>query len=144
MQIKEFAQQAGLSPKTIRYYEDIGLLPPPRRLENGYRKYDEADVDGARFIAGARGLDFSLAHIKEIITLRDHNEAPCRFVLDMIEEKAKSIGDCIAIMQRMEAELLELHRLGQSFPKDHIDGKNCVCHLVSKRTRSLPQMDTVD
>ncbi len=133
MQINDFSQRTGLSPKTIRYYEGIGLLPPPRRLDNGYRDYDDHDVDRANFIAGARSLDFSLAHIKEILALRDQQEAPCRFVLDLIEEKANSIAQCIAVMQRMEAELEELHRLGQTFPTDHVDGKNCVCNLVSRR-----------
>ncbi len=133
MQINDFSRQTGLSKKTIRYYEEIDLLPPPRRLENGYRDYDENDVDRANFIAGARSLDFSLAHIKEILALRDNHEAPCRYVLDLIEEKANSIGRCIAMMQRMEAELEELHRIGETFPADHVHGKNCVCHLVSKR-----------
>lgn len=53
MQIKEFSQQTNLPAKTIRYYEKIGLLPPPRRRENGYRDYDASDVERARLVAGA-------------------------------------------------------------------------------------------
>ena len=135
MQINKFARHTGLSIKTVRYYEEIGLLPPPKRLDNGYRDYDDIDVDRAKFIAGARSLDFSLSQIKEVLALRDQHEAPCRTVLDLIEEKANSISECIAMMQRMEAELRELHELGQRFPTDHIDGKSCVCHLVSKRNK---------
>ncbi|MCA9920567.1 MAG: MerR family DNA-binding transcriptional regulator, partial [Anaerolineales bacterium] len=48
MQMKTFAQRTKLSPKTIRYYEEIGLLPPPTRLDNGYRDYNETDVVRAR------------------------------------------------------------------------------------------------
>ncbi|MFZ1398200.1 MAG: heavy metal-responsive transcriptional regulator [Candidatus Promineifilaceae bacterium] len=131
MQIKTFAQQANLSPKTIRYYEEIGLLPPPNRLDNGYRDYDDADVARARFVAGARRLEFSLDDIQEILDLRDRREAPCRVVLNLLEEKADEISHRIVELQRMEAELRELHRLGETFPTDDVDGKNCVCHLVS-------------
>ena len=132
MQIKEFAQQTALSPKTIRYYEEIGLLPAPDRLENGYRNYSEADVARARLVAGARRLDFSLDDIQEILDLRDQRIAPCRVVLDLLEEKANEISQRIAELQRMETELRELHRLGLTFPMDDVDGKNCVCHLVSE------------
>jgi len=58
MQINQLAQRVNLSSKTIRYYESIGLLPPPRRLPNGYRDYAETDVERARFVAAARDLDF--------------------------------------------------------------------------------------
>jgi len=71
MQIKELARRTNLSGKTIRYYESIGLLPPPRRLPNGYRDYDETAVDRVRFVAGARTLGFSLDDIGEILTLQD-------------------------------------------------------------------------
>ena len=134
MRIKQFSQLTNLSAKTIRYYEDIGLLPPSNRLGNGYRDYDETDVDRARFVAGARGLDFSLDDIQEILGLREQREAPCRVVLDMLRERASEISQRIAELQRMEAELRELHRLGLTFPTDDVDGKNCVCHLVSEHT----------
>jgi DNA-binding transcriptional MerR regulator len=133
MQIKTFAQQTNLSAKTIRYYEEIGLLPPPRRLENGYRVYSGSDVARARFVAGARRLDFSLNDIQEILDLRDRRTAPCRVVLDLLAEKANEVSRYIAELQRMEADLRELHRLGETFPMDDVDSKRCVCHLVSER-----------
>lgn len=134
MQIKEFAQKTGLPAKTIRYYEEIGLLPQPRRLANGYRVYGESDISRARLVAGARSLDFSLDDIQEILAMRDQREAPCRIVLDLLLERADEIGHRIADLQRMETELRELHRLGQTFPTNDVEGKNCVCHLVSERT----------
>lgn len=138
MRIKQFAQLTNLSAKTIRYYEDIGLLSPPRRLDNGYRDYDGTDVDKARFVAGARSLDFSLDDIQEILALREQREAPCRVVLDMLQERAGEINRRVAELQRMEAELRELHRLGLTFPTDDVDGKNCVCHLVSEHSGATP------
>ena len=136
MRIKQFSQLTNLPVKTIRYYEDIGLLPSPHRLDNGYRDYDETDVDKARFVAGARSLDFSLDDIREILALREQREAPCRVVLGLLQERADEINRRVADLQRMEAELRELYRLGLTFPTDDVDGKNCVCHLVREHSGS--------
>ncbi len=133
MQIKEIARRTNISSKTIRYYEEIGLLPPPRRLPNGYRDYDEGDVERVKFVGGARNLDFSLDDIDEILALRDRREAPCRVVLDMLEQRADEVSQRISELQRLETDMRKLHKLGQTFPMDDVDGKNCVCHLVSER-----------
>ncbi len=135
MQINQLAQRVNLSSKTIRYYESIGLLPPPRRLPNGYRDYAETDVERARFVAAARDLDFSLDDISEILDLRDRREAPCRVVLDLLQQKANDIKQRITDLQQLEAELRELRRLGLTYPTDDVDGKNCVCHLVRERAK---------
>ena len=136
MQINTFAQKTNLAAKTIRYYEEIGLLPPPKRLENGYRFYDEKDIERARLVAGARRLDLSLDDIREILDLRDRQIAPCRVILDLLAQKADEINHRIAELQHMEAELRELRRLGLSFPIDDVDGKNCICHLVSEQAEA--------
>lgn len=132
MQIKEFAEQTKLPAKTIRFYEESEVLPAPRRRENGYRDYSAEDVERARLVAGARRLDFSLDDIREILAMRDRREAPCRIVLDLLQEKADEIQQRIEALQQLEAELRQLHELGQSFPLDDVDGKACVCHLVSE------------
>ena len=136
MQINTFAQKTNLAAKTIRYYEEIGLLPPPKRLENGYRFYDERDIERARLVAGARRLDLSLDDIREILDLRDRQIAPCRVMLNKLAQKAEEISHRIAELQHMEAELRDLHRLGLSFPIDDVDGKNCICHLVSEKAEA--------
>lgn len=136
MQIKDLAAASGVTAKTIRYYEEIGVLPPPKRLPNGYRIYDETDVDRLRLVAGARRLGLSLDDIGEILSMRDRGEAPCRTVLELLAEKADEIADRIAELQRLEIELRQLHALGLTFPTDDVDGKHCVCHLVSERTAS--------
>lgn len=133
MQIKELSQRTNLPAKTIRYYEEIGLLPPPARLPNGYRDYEETAVSRIKFVVGARSLGLSLDDIGEILALRDQREAPCRVLLQMLDEKAAEIRQRIADLQRLEVELRELHALGLTFPTDDVDGKHCVCHLVSER-----------
>lgn len=137
MQIRELAQRTGVSATTIRYYESIGLLPQPERRANGYRKYTEADIDRVRLVAGARNLDLSLDDIREILALRDRREAPCRVLLDQMERKAVEIRQRITHLQRLEKELRQLRALGLTFPTDDVDGKHCVCHLVSERVERL-------
>ena len=134
MKILEFAQLTGLSPKTIRYYESIGIQSAPRRAPNGYREYSEQDLERARFVAGIRSLDLSLDEIAEILAMRDRREAPCRTLLDLIEQKADQIEERIRLLRQMEIDLRQLHKLGLTFPTDDIDGKNCICHLVSEHT----------
>ena len=136
MKIQEFSQQTGLSTKTIRYYESIGLLPSPRRTPNGYRDYDENGIERARLVAGIRSLDLSLDEIKEILAMRDRREAPCRILLDLIEQKADQIEERIRLLRQMEFDLRQLHELGLTFPTDDIDGKNCICHLVSEHSNA--------
>lgn len=140
MEIRELAKMTGIPPKTIRYYESIGVLPSPKRKPNGYRNYDEPDIERVKFVSGARSLGFSLDAIAEIMALRDRREAPCRVVLDLLEQRAKDISERIAELQRLECELKRLHELGLEFPTDDVDGKNCVCHLVSTRAISAPKI----
>lgn len=135
MQIKELSERTGLQDKTIRFYEEVGVLPAPERLPNGYRNYGETDVERAKFVAGLRRLDFSLDDVGEILGMRDRREAPCRVVLNLIAEKADEIAQRIAELSRLEKDLRQLHSLGLTFPTDDVDGKNCVCHLVSEHVR---------
>ena len=136
MQIQELAHRTGVSAKAVRYYESIGLLPVPKRRPNGYREYGQADIDRVKLVAGARNLDFSLGDIEEILALRDRRVAPCRVVLRLVEEKAGQIRQRIIQLQQLEVELLQLHEIGMTFPTDDVDGKNCVCHLVSIRAEA--------
>lgn len=132
MKIQELEKITSVSAKTIRYYEEIGLLPAPARGNNNYRQYDERDVERLRLVAGARRLDLSLEEIREILALRDRREAPCRVLLERLEHKADEIAERIRALQQLERDLRELHALGLTFPTDDVDGKHCVCHLVSE------------
>jgi len=136
MKIQEFSQRIGISAKTIRYYESIGILCPPKRATNGYRVYGEGDLERARFVAGARSLDLSLDEISEVLAMQDHREAPCRTMLNQIKNKADQITERILILQQMENDLRKLYKLGLSFPTDDVDGKNCICHLVKQRSNA--------
>lgn len=133
MEIRDLVKHTGVPAKTIRYYEEIKLLPAPARKPNGYREYSEVDVNRLKLVAGARQLDFSLNEIREILDLRDRQIAPCGVLLELLDNKAKEIKLRIAELKTLEKDLQELYSRGLTFPTDDVEGKNCVCHLVSEQ-----------
>jgi DNA-binding transcriptional MerR regulator len=130
LRIGELARRIDVNPKTIRYYEQIGLLPTPHREANGYRVYGQADVERLQFIRRARALDFSLDDIGEILAFRERSEAPCLYVLHSIDRKIDEVEQRIADLKRLRGELVELRREAQDLPVDDVEGKECVCHLI--------------
>ncbi|MCC0044440.1 MAG: Cu(I)-responsive transcriptional regulator [Brucellaceae bacterium] len=90
MNIGTAAERAGLPPKTIRYYEDIGLLVP-ERLDNGYRDYSSDDVHRLRFLQRSRSLGFSVDE--------------CRQLLSLYGDKGRESAEVKAIAQSKLAEV---------------------------------------
>lgn len=133
IQIGELARTSGTSAKTIRFYEEAGVLPPAQHAQNGYRLYRDDDIRRLRFIRNARSLNFSLEDLKEVLALRDQGEAPCRYVTQLLAEKFGEIGDRIRQLQELQQELQQLIEQADSLPDDDIEMKNCVCHLIYNR-----------
>lgn len=92
MNIGEAAAASGLPAKTIRYYEDIGLVRPRRSL-NGYRDFSEAEMRKLAFVARARDLGFSIEE--------------CRALLSLYEDRARASAD---VKRLAEAHLDEIDR----------------------------------
>jgi DNA-binding transcriptional MerR regulator len=128
-QIGEASEQTGLTTKTIRYYEEAGLIPPAERMANGYRIYGDDDLERLRFIRSARALDFPLEDIEEILAFRDRGEPPCRYVMTLMEEQIDGISQRINELDQLRDELRRLHARGQSLPDD-VDMKSCICHAI--------------
>lgn len=76
MRIGEVATATGVTTKTLRYYEDIGLLPPPARQANGYRNYSPDTRTRVEFITRGRKAGLSLANLRVLLDLRDTGQAP--------------------------------------------------------------------
>jgi Cu(I)-responsive transcriptional regulator len=77
MNIGDVAKASGLPPKTIRYYEDIGLITPDRG-DNGYRDFSDKDLHVLAFIARARGLGFAIQDVRALLSLwHDGERASC-------------------------------------------------------------------
>ena len=75
MQIGEVAEQTGLSLRTIRYYEEVGLVTPSARTTGGFRLYSETDVARLRLVRRMKPLEFSLEEMKDVLTVLDGLEA---------------------------------------------------------------------
>ena len=87
--IGEMARELRLNPRTIRYYEEVGLLPKPRRSESGYRLYSGEERERLRLVKKAKFLGLSLAEIKEIVeyALDGHCSALEHRLLSLVDAK---------------------------------------------------------
>lgn len=135
MKIGEVARQVGVNPKTIRYYESIGLLPEPARTAAGYRDYGLDDVDRIAFARRATELDLHLDEIAEILALRDRGERPCDYVLDVARRRVDELGERIQAMQRAREELARLIEAAPA-PESH---DACYCELIEHHTTAGPE-----
>jgi len=106
--IGRVARQAGIGVETVRYYEREGLLPPPPRSAGGYRHYPIDSIRRLRFIRHAKALGFSLAEIRELLSLHADNGASSRAVKRLAEAKLADIDRRIAALTRMREVLAHL------------------------------------
>lgn len=126
MRIGEVAEQVGINPKTIRYYEGIGLLPDPQRLPSGYREYSDDDVDRLGFIRTAQRLGLSLAEISEILGFRERDERPCEYVLSVLDRQVADLDRRMADMAQLRRELIALKRKADRLPPQ----EGCYCAVI--------------
>ena len=107
MNIGEAATQSGLPAKTIRYYEDIGLLRP-MRAANGYRDYGVADIHRLRFLQRARSLGFTIEECRSLLSLYEDEHRASADVKAVALEKIGEVERKIAELQAMKATLTKL------------------------------------
>ena len=107
MNIGTASRRSGLPPKTIRYYEQIGLVAPGRR-DNAYRDYGESDVHELRFVARARSLGFSVDECRKLLGLYRDKDRSSLEVRETARAHIADIRDKIAALRAMEAMLAEL------------------------------------
>jgi DNA-binding transcriptional MerR regulator len=145
MRIGELGKKTDLSPKTIRYYEDIGLLPDPGRTPSGYRDYGNDAVELLGFIKAAQAVGFTLGEIKEILAFRTRGETPCAHVANLMEQRVRTLSDHIRGLERMRAELKGLVQKARSLPEPR---RGSFCHIIESAARGgtaksvLPQVGT--
>jgi DNA-binding transcriptional MerR regulator len=115
--IGKVAKEVGLNPRTIRYYETLGLLPPPLRSESRYRVYAPQAVELLRFIKKAKALGFTLTEIHEIIALRQRGDLPCPHVHTLLTERVQTLSRQIKDLTVLRDELKGLARKSASLPR---------------------------
>ncbi len=109
MNISEVASHAGLPPKTIRYYEDIGLIKPLRDT-NGYRAFRDSDVHKLAFLGRARALGFTIENCQALLALWEDKSRASADVRVIAADHLKQIEAKIADLTAMRDTLLDLVR----------------------------------
>ena len=108
MRIGEVAQAAGTTTKTLRFYEDVGLLRPTKRTPAGYRDYSTGVLDRLDFIRRGQGAGLTLAQIGQVLQIRDGGQAPCRHVTDLLTTRLEDIDRQIARLQQLRTTVADL------------------------------------
>ena len=107
MNIGEVAERSGLPPKTIRYYEEIGLVRPARG-DNGYRAFRETDLHKLAFLGRARTLGFSIEDCRTLLGLYEDETRESAQVKAVAEEHLSAIAEKIAQLEAMRDTLSDL------------------------------------
>lgn len=126
MRIGELAELAGVSTKTIRYYESIGLLVEPERTHSGYRDYPSDTVLRLRFIRDAQSSGLTLAEIASVLELKQAGERSCAHTTALLERHLTEIDTQIERLTAARASLTELTaRARQMDPAECTDPNRC-------------------
>lgn len=116
MKIGELSSRASTSVPTIRYYEEIGLLPKAARADGGHRRYDDTDVERLTFIRRCRDFGFSIEHVRALVTLVKDRKVSCIAARDIAQTHLESV----------RAKLVELNELEQTI-SNFVTNCNATC-----------------
>jgi len=133
LRIAEVAERTGVPTTTLRYYEDIGLLAPARRAENGYRAYTDRDVERLRFITRAKQLEISLDDLRDLVQAWDGEdcagvqERMARVVSARLEQTQERVVDLVELAAQLQSAAA---RLGQPATPGPCDDE-CACSTAA-------------
>ena len=128
MTIGTLADRLRLNPRTIRYYERVGLIPPAKRSEGGYRLYTPADEDRIRFIKSAQRLELTLGEVKETLAFRERDERPCQYVAGLIDERLGEVNQRLRELRAFKRELSQLRERMRT--DDRVERDGPYCHYI--------------
>lgn len=109
--IGDVTKQLGISADTLRYYEKIKLLPKVARTKSGIRVYDDNDISRLKFIQRAQRMNFSLAEIADLLTMRSDPQHARDEVRQLTAEKLKNIETQLSDLNTLRNELTLLLNL---------------------------------
>lgn len=137
LNIGQIAKMTGMAAKTIRYYEQIGVLPLPGRTVSGYRKYDESAVERLRFIRRARSLGLPLQRLRMLTsTLNGAPRAELRpQLLALVHEQLAAVQHRIAELESLRQHLEQVSRRMLTSTRQHHTGA-CRCLETTEPTES--------
>lgn len=108
--IRQVSEKTGVSSKTLRYWEALGLLPKAGRTHTNYRLYDASDLNRILFIRKAKSLGFTLSEIRKIFALCSRRQPPCEEVVDWVGQKIQALERQINTLTQLRARLIGYHR----------------------------------
>lgn len=106
--IGDLAKATSTKVETIRYYEQIGLLPEPARTTSNYRAYDEEHLNRLSFVRRARDLGFSLDQIRDLLGLADQTDRSCEAVDAIARQHLREVERKIIDLTALRDELAEI------------------------------------
>lgn len=108
LRIGDLAKATETKVATIRYYEQIGLLPPPERTTGNYRAYAVGHLKRLSFICRSRDLGFSIEQVRALLRLSDEEQRPCNSVDELAREHLAEVDAKIADLRRLRTELASI------------------------------------
>ncbi|MFF3085112.1 heavy metal-responsive transcriptional regulator [Streptomyces nojiriensis] len=122
----DLAAAVQVTAKTIRFYEQAGLLPAPPRTTGGYRDYAPEAVSRLVFIRDAQGAGLTLAEIRSVLEIRDSGQAPCTQVTNLIDQRLADVEQRMADLRQTRTALRELaRRAADTDPDTCSEGEIC-------------------
>lgn len=147
LRIGDLGKLTGVDTETIRFYEKAGLLPTPRRSQNGYRAYGPEHLERLAFVRHCRALDISLTDTQRLLAFVAHPESDCGDIDRLIDEQLIKVRARLASMQALEQQLGALrnrcdkrHATGECGILQELvaaaHGEACACHGVGTPTKA--------
>src|SRR6266511_4823851 len=106
--VSDLANRVGVSPDAVRYYERLGLLPPPERSAAGYRRYDQRAVERLRLVKGAQRVGLRLREIAELLEVVDRGQCPCGHTEALLSERLAEVDTELARLAALRGELARM------------------------------------
>jgi len=129
MKISQLSKLTQVPSKTIRYYEESQLIPQAARSINGYRDYQEDDIEQLIFIRRCRELQIPIEQIKVLIQVKTNKKSSCREVDALIVEQLGKVKNTISELRLLEQTLTNL---AQSCPNNSVEE----CQILKKLQQS--------
>lgn len=108
MKIGELAQLSGTTAKTIRFYEQAGVLPAPDRTPSGYRDYGPEVVARLEFVRRAQTAGLSLREVRQVASIADRGDKPCAHVVGVLQDRLDQVRATMAELSVLESHLTAL------------------------------------
>lgn len=127
--IGNVAKSSGVPIKTIRYYEELGLLKSSARTEGGFRLFNSDVLERLHFIKRAQSLGLSLSEIKEFLNVHDGGELPCVHIKAKLQDKIKAIDEQIQQLLILRQELSGLVSGWETIPENP---EQTICPIIGR------------